>query len=177
MEGGMNMTKRGSESKDGVEILRWRIEMPELPVYETVIAFFETIASSVSDFCQGALKARASEAYEHSTDPKKRFRHPPLVYECVAEPAEEGADFLSIKLTVSLRQGGKDLCRRSFGLVFDRSDQTLLSPREAARKRGVRCLPLSLWRDKGGVLLRDGSVWVRKGEEWAPFLAEKTKKY
>ena len=169
------MIKRGVERKDGVEILCWRIEVPDLSEHEGIPSFLGEIAERTAAFCASALRKNAEERYDAFGDPKKRFRYPPLVYKLTVETVEESPELLSCELTVSLGQGGRGLFCRRFGLIFDRSDGTLLSPVEAARRRGVRHLPRSVRRTVGGVLLKDGRVFLEKGQNRILFWSKKPK--
>ena len=159
-------TVRGSERKDGVEILRWRIELPRYEELERISEFYEGLQKETADFCQNVLKGRAETAYDQCDDPKKRFRFSPLIYRLTGRETAREKDLLSVSLEVTLRTGDTVLENGVFGQIFCESEQILLSPEEAARMWDGRRLTAREKRETGGLLLRDGSLWFREDFRW-----------
>ena len=167
------MVQKGTEAINGVEILRWRIDLPQPEELAEISAFYRELAAGVAEFCRGALKQRAETEYEHCDDPKKRFRFSPLIYALTGRIAAREASLLSVELTVSLRRDGHLLSRRVWGQVFDLSEQVLLPPELITSMRGMPKPPKRIRKQIGALLVSEGTLWERKNEEWVPFFGKK----
>lgn len=170
------MVQKGTEAINGVEILRWRIDLPQLEELAEISAFYCELAARTAAFCRGALKQRAETEYEHCDDPKKRFRFPPLVYALTGRIAAREASLLSVELTVSLRRDGHLLAHRIWGQVFDLGDQVLLPPELITSMRGMPKPPKRIRKQIGALLVSEGTLWERKNGEWVPLLGRNVKK-
>ncbi len=167
--------QRGIEKRDGVEVLRWRIDLPSLAEYSEISAFYGSLSEGAAAFCQNDLTARAMEAYDVCDDPKKRFRFAPFVYELAGRITQREEGLLSVELCASLLRGGQTLSCRSLGQIFDLSEQILLSPEMVARMKGIGRLPRRLGKRVGCVLILDGALCMREGDAWVP-VSHKEKK-
>ncbi len=158
--------KRGIERMEGVEILRWRIELPRWEGLEEISGFYGELEEKTVSFCQGELKKRAKEAYAACEDPKKRFHFSPMVYRLTGKETARERNLLSVSLEITLQAGDELLGREILGQIFSESEQLLLSPEQAARAWDGRRLRAAERRQTGGVLLRDGGLFFKEDFRW-----------
>ena len=171
-------TVRGSEKRHGVEILRWRIELPRYEELEKISEFYGAISERCVAFCQGTLRQRAEDAYDLCEDPKKRFRFDPLIYRLTGTETARQKDLLSVSLEITLKRGDTVWERELLGQVFCESEQILLSPKETARMWDGTRLSGARKKKTGALILREGELCEKKGDGWFPLdkLSKKAKK-
>ena len=159
--------KRGVGKKDGVEVLRWRLELPLYGELETITAFYEEIGARVEAFCRSTLSEQATEAYEVCEDPRKRFHYAPWSYRLAVRETAREKDLLSLSLEITQRAGDSVKAHALFGHVFCESEQILLSPREIERRvwgqRGSR----ASWKKRDGkMILSNPGICVERDGVW-----------
>ena len=73
------MLRKGSVRENGVELLRYRLELP-VDSDEELNELHRQLIQSVERFCREELCMYAHRSFEESDDPQKRFRFSPFFY-------------------------------------------------------------------------------------------------
>ena len=97
--------------REGTEILRIRIILPQWETCPTRSAFYCEIGRLAASFCRERLLACAEAAYDEDPDPKKRFRFRAFRYTLIGEAREEG-ERVRVRLAAELVE--TDGTRRRF---------------------------------------------------------------
>ena len=168
------ITANGTEREGGVEILRWRIEVPFYEGLSEISSFYEGLLENACEFCKGGMTEKARDAYRSCEDPRKKFRFPPMVYRLIAKERARQGDLLSVETEISLLAGTDILFRERMGQIFCESEQILLSPQDALAQWGGGRSPHRIPRGEiGGILLWENKMWKRQNGEWILFAENK----
>lgn len=158
--------KHGWASVAGSEVLRWRISLPLGG--EGIGDFYREIGERAVGYCEGALTEQATQEFEQSDDPNKRFRFPVLSYHLAGEVTYEDECFLSVLLTAELRRRGEraPIVHFEDGQVWEKEGGVLLPPDQLVR---TVCQTGFSHREKKrcrGVLLSEKVLLWYDGETW-----------
>ncbi|MBO5938242.1 MAG: hypothetical protein J6Q82_01925 [Clostridia bacterium] len=158
--------KHGRASVLGTEVLRWRISLPLRG--DNVALFYEEIGRRAVSYCEGALTELATEEFERSDDPNKRFCFPVFSYRLEGRVTYEDDRFLSVCLAAELRRRGdrSPLVRFEDGQVWERTDGMLLPPEEVVRLVCKTKLSRKEKRKLQGILLSEKDVLWYDGVRW-----------
>ena len=171
------ITANGTEREGGVEILRWRIEVPFYEGLSEISSFYEGLLENAREFCKGGMTEKARDAYRSCEDPRKKFRFSPMVYRLIAKERARQGDLLSVETEISLLAGTDILFRERMGQIFCESEQILLSPQDALAQWGGGRSPHGIPRGEiGGILLWENKMWKRQNGEWILFAENEKRK-
>lgn len=165
--------RTGCERVAGVEVLTYRICLPQWENLEKISAFYSEIEQRARSFCETSLKRIAEEAFETSEDPRKRFCFPTFRYALEGSVTCEDtqANLLSVRLVAEWKRRGTVDCleRQLQAHTWSLSEEILLPPEQIAERLGANARLARKIRKKKDVLLDRGELFFLNGGEWEKF--------
>ncbi len=148
----------GKQMSEGVEILRYRIDLNIPTDKEQIQDFYRGVYENALLCCENDLSRYATEKYKISTDPRKRYAYVPIRYRLEGKATFCDGDMMFIKLTAELlRDGATETVYDSH--VWSLSEECLIPPKMAARAfLGKGRLPREL--SKSGFLVENGKPFI-----------------
>ena len=103
--------RKGSVREEGVEILRYRVELP-VDREEELNGLHRQIVQRLEKFCKETLADVARRAFAESDDPQKRFRFPTFFYllQGTIDRAKPSRADITLEIKLSRRDGHEPLC-------------------------------------------------------------------
>ena len=141
---------------DGVEVLRYKIELPNLPRLNKITEFYRGCADKAAEYCEGELSELARSEYISSDMSQKKFRYKGLVYKLCGRVTYENDGLLFIYLTASLEGGGRERVTSADGHAWDKADEGLLPPNQAIRRVRPDIKLRRKLRKSDGIVYLDG---------------------
>ena len=147
---------------DGVEVMRYRISLPEFTGLERISQFYREISERVVAFCEGELKAYAEGEYGKADAKTRKFRYPAIAYRLDGSVTYEGEAVIFVRIEATLkRHGDTALMRRAYDAhAWSPTDECLIPSRQAA---GIVAPDKKLARrikSSQSVLYSDGRIFV-----------------
>ena len=129
---------RGRHTHAGVEVLSFRLSLPNVESMPALTDFYEQMAERVTDFCQRELAPMAEGAYDADPDPKKRFHFRPYRYDLTGRVEEDDGTRLRVRLCARLVMS--DGAQKSFcdEQIWEKGSGMLIkekSHRQGSKKR------------------------------------------
>lgn len=173
-----NRCQNGRICVSGVEVLSYRISLPEWTEFAEVSAAYGGIAERAIAFCETQLRERAEGEFEASEDPQKRFRFPAYRYRLEGRVTyEDGArEIASVCLTAELKRRGETAClERNVEVHTWKLSEALLLPPEQTAVLWEPALRLpKKMRRRGDLLLEGNRLFWIYGAEKQELFAERT---
>lgn len=181
MEKVQYVCRTGCERISGVEVLTYRISLPQWGSLERISDFYSAVEQRTLSFCETTLKKIAEEAFESSEDPRKRFCFPTFRYALEGRVTCEDtkANLLSVRLEAELKRKGTVDCleRQLQAHTWSLSEEMLLPPEQIAERLGGNARHARKIRKKKDVLVDQGEVYFLNGCVWEKFnILESSKK-
>lgn len=153
----------------GVEVLRYRISLPEWEEFEAVSSVYGEIADRSLSFCETTLRQMAEAEFEASEDPRKKFRFPAFRYRLEGRVTYEDAQMgiASVFLIAEMKRGDRAdyVERHAEAHTWNLSEGLLLPPEQVV---ALRCpterVPKKLRREDG-ILIDGESLFLIRGAE------------
>ena len=147
---------------EGTEVLRYRISLPAWEEQRMPTELYGRMASAVRDFCEGALRSYAVQAYERCEAPDKRFRFSPFLYTLTGTVTYWDGVLLSVCIeTVFRKRGQSEPTQRIWDAhtwSVTEDGAFLLPPRQATRAFGIALPSKRQFRGAVGVIREADSV-------------------
>ena len=160
-------SRRAGHSFEGVEVLRYKIVLPEISERQCISEFYKGIYDRVIAYCEGDLIKYAEQKYTDCDMPKKKFNYPPISYALVGKVTAEKDGLLFIKLVASVSQRGlSDTITVYDAHAWDLNEERLLPPKMAARSYFGGGSFRQLGKD--GFLVENGKAFVCRKEGLSP---------
>ena len=159
--------KNGKESADGVEILRYKICLPEFEGRERMSCFYREIARSVLSFCEGELKQFAFTQYEERRGERTKAGYPMIIYTLNGRVTYSDGEHIFVLIEAMLKRRGEraQICRRYDAHGWELSSQLLMPPKDVlALAVGERPFPKEAKKAKNLFIL-DGRLFSCEEEK------------
>ncbi len=117
---------RGRHTHAGVEVMRYRISLPQFEDLSEINAFYEQIAKRAESFCRERLFARAQSSYDEDPNEKKRFSHRPYRYTLEGQILSDDGAHVTVKLVASLREPDGSQAQHSCQQVWERESEMII---------------------------------------------------
>ena len=126
--------KNGKESIEGIEILKYKICLPEFEGRERMTEFYRKIAAGVMTFCEGELKKYAFSQYEEKSGEIGRMGYPQIIYTLNGRVTHCDGEHLFVLIEAMLKRRGEraQICRRYDSHGWTLSDELLMRPKDIA---------------------------------------------
>ena len=151
---------------EGVELLRYKIVLPELRRYPKISEFYRDIFEIVVNYCESALRDKAKEEYDNCEIPRKKFNYPPICYSLDGRITYADDEVIFVRLIAETRKRGieNSVIRACDAHAWSPRDQLLMPPKQAAglflKKKDI---PKSL-KQKNGFFVENGKFYTCGGE-------------
>ena len=152
----------GRHTFDGVEIMRYKISVPEFIGHDRISQFYREISERVQSFCEGDLKDHAKAEYERSEITNKKFRYPCLIYKLDGTVTYDGEEIAFVRMEATLKKLGdtSPMCRTYDAHTWSLSDECIIPPKRAASLLVPDKRLLKKIKSPRGVLYSDGKIFL-----------------
>ena len=154
----------GKSHLDGVEILRYRIKLPEFEDMDHISQFYRSVADTVGEFCESELREYAEREYATVTEAESRLRYRPLRYLLDGSVTCDDGETVFVRLAASLVRG--DVISQCYDAhAWSREGQRMIPPIRVARMlipKGK--LPREV-RRADGIYISEGRIYACRGRE------------
>ena len=126
--------ENGKEDAEGIEILKYKICLPEFEKKERMTKFYREISSGVKAFCDGELKKYALLQYEEKGDQRGKLGYPQIIYTLNGRVTYCDGEHLFVLIEAMLKRRGEraQICRRYDSHGWTLSDELLMRPKDIA---------------------------------------------
>ena len=126
--------ENGKESIGNIEVLKYKICLPEFEGKKRMTGFYREIASGVKKFCEGELKKYALSQYEENGEKTGRLGYPQIIYTLNGRVTHCDGEHLFVLIEAMLKRRGEraQICRRYDSHGWTLSDELLMRPKDIA---------------------------------------------
>ena len=117
---------RGRHTHAGVEVMRYRISLPQLDDKPEINAFYEQIAKRAENFCRERIFARAEALYDEDPNEKKRFSHRPYRYTLEEQILSDDGTHVTVRLVAKACEPDGSQAQHSCQQVWERESEMII---------------------------------------------------